>query len=167
MAKIRAITISKLSEKVSTSKSVINKDIVRTRSITKTETITKKKITQKNKVKVVSTKRLTVTTAKNTVKKPICGKRKPKMCLRSFRGRYAHQELTKVVKKTIKKPEEVSKESEEQEESDEEDDENEDLQSSEFSSDDDMPLVKKSKRLNGSKQVKKQHTIVKNQIEAK
>ncbi|XP_072396409.1 uncharacterized protein Jarid2 isoform X3 [Diabrotica undecimpunctata] len=82
MAKIRALTISKLSEKVT------NKTLVRTNTVSKTETITKKNSTLQ-KTKVVATKHIKVTTLKTTLKP----KMKQNMCLRSFRGRFIQQEL--------------------------------------------------------------------------
>lgn len=81
MAKIRALTISKLSEKVT------NKTLVRTNSVSKTETITKKTNTIE-KTKVVATKHVKVTT--QTLKTTL---RPKKMCLRSFRGRFVQREL--------------------------------------------------------------------------
>ncbi|CAG9853965.1 unnamed protein product [Phyllotreta striolata] len=88
MAKIRALTISKLSEKVT------NKTLVRTNTVSKTETITKK--TNDNtlqKTKVVATKHIKVTTStlKTTMRPKM--KMKQNMCLRSFRGRFIQQEL--------------------------------------------------------------------------
>ncbi|XP_050513590.1 titin isoform X2 [Diabrotica virgifera virgifera] len=85
MAKIRALTISKLSEKVT------NKTLVRTNTVSKTETITKKNSTLQ-KTKVVATKHIKVTTLKTTLK-PKMNKMKQNMCLRSFRGRFIQQEL--------------------------------------------------------------------------
>lgn len=100
MAKIRALTISKLSEKVT------NKTLVRTNTVSKTETVTKKTNTLQ-KTKVVATKHVKVTT--QTLKTTLRPKIKPKMCLRSFRGRFVQKELPfrkRVVtdKKIIKKP---------------------------------------------------------------
>ncbi|XP_056629738.1 uncharacterized protein LOC130440524 [Diorhabda sublineata] len=84
MAKIRALTISKLSEKVT------NKMLVRTNTVSKTETITKKTNTVQ-KTKVVATKHIKVTT--RTLKTTLKPKLKQSMCLRSFRGRFIQQEL--------------------------------------------------------------------------
>lgn len=88
MAKIRALTISKLSEKVT------NKTLVRTNTVSKTETITKKTNTGAlQKTKVVATKHIKVTTRtlKTTMRPKL--KIKQNMCLRSFRGRFIQQEL--------------------------------------------------------------------------
>ncbi|KAF5295493.1 hypothetical protein FQR65_LT10481 [Abscondita terminalis] len=130
MAKIRAVTISKLSEKVT------SKSVVRTRSITKNET-TKKTLPQKTRVKIISTKHVKVTTRssiktpiRTTFSTPIRSTIQKKMCLRSFRGRFIQRELTikkskkknttKIIKKVkTKQTREIS---------------------SEFSSDDDQPL---------------------------
>nr|XP_023027299.1 protein piccolo [Leptinotarsa decemlineata] len=84
MAKIRALTISKLSEKVT------NKTLVRTNTVSKTETVTKKSNTL-HKTRVVATKHVKVTT--QTLKTTLRPKIKPKMCLRSFRGRFVQKEL--------------------------------------------------------------------------
>lgn len=80
MAKIRALTISKLSEKTT------NKTLVKTNTIQKTETVTKKNNTL-HKTKVIATKHVKVTT--QTLKTKV----KPKMCLRSFRGKFVQKEL--------------------------------------------------------------------------
>lgn len=138
MAKIRAVTISKLSEKINTTKNVVRT----TRSVTKSEAITKKNINHKTKVKVISTKRVKVTKL-TTIKQPIQVRTnvKPKMCLRSFRGRFVQRELSlsgvkkrplpkKSLKKVINKEEKKTKEQ----------------SSSEFSSDDDEPLVRAMKK---------------------
>ena len=131
MAKIRAITISKLSEKIT------SKNVVRTRSVTKNETMTKKNVPQKTKVKVVATRRITT---RRTIKQPIRTNLNTKMCLRSFRGRYKHHELgirmhkKKPVKKKVVKKEEANKDQSDKE-----------CVSEEFSSDDDEPLVKTTK----------------------
>ncbi|KAB0795904.1 hypothetical protein PPYR_09965 [Photinus pyralis] len=132
MAKIRAVTISKLSEKVT------SKSVVRTRSISKNESNTiKKTIPQKTKVKIISTKHVKVTTRssiknplRTTFTTPIRSTIQKKMCLRSFRGRFIQRELTikkskrknttKIIKKVqTRQTREIS---------------------SEFSSDDDQPL---------------------------
>ncbi|XP_060535140.1 protein Jumonji [Cylas formicarius] len=84
MAKIRALTISKLSEKTT------NKTLVKTNTIQKTETVTKKNVTLE-KTKVVATKHVKVTT--QTLKTALRPKIKSKMCLRSFRGRLVQKEL--------------------------------------------------------------------------
>lgn len=84
MAKIRAVAISKLSEKVT------NKTMVKTNTVSKTETVTKKNNTLQ-KIKVVATKHVKVTTQmQRTTVRP---KMKQKMCLRSFRGRFVQKEL--------------------------------------------------------------------------
>lgn len=84
MAKIRAVAISKLSEKVT------NKTLVKTNTVSKTETVTKKNNTLQ-KIKVVATKHVKVTTQmQRTTVRP---KMKQKMCLRSFRGRFVQKEL--------------------------------------------------------------------------
>lgn len=80
MAKIRALTISKLSEKTT------NKTLVKTNTIQKTETVTKKNNTME-KTKVIATKHVKVTT--QTLKTKV----KPRMCLRSFRGKFVQKEL--------------------------------------------------------------------------
>lgn len=80
MAKIRALTISKLSEKTT------NKTLVKTNTIQKTETVTKKSNTME-KTKVIATKHVKVTT--QTLKTKV----KPRMCLRSFRGKFVQKEL--------------------------------------------------------------------------
>lgn len=84
MAKIRALAISKLSEKVT------NKTLVRTNTVSKTETVTKKSSTLQ-KTKVVATKHIKVTT--QTLKTTLRPKINQKMCLRSFRGRFIQKEL--------------------------------------------------------------------------
>lgn len=84
MAKIRALTISKLSEKVT------NRTLVRTNTVSKTETVTKKSSTMQ-KTKVIATKHVKVTT--RTLKTTLRPKIKPRMCLRSFRGRFVQKEL--------------------------------------------------------------------------
>ncbi|KAI4471837.1 lysine-specific demethylase [Holotrichia oblita] len=128
MAKIRAVTISKLSEKVT------NKNVVRTRSVTKNEIASKKSIMHKTNIKVISTKRITTKTAIN--KQPV----KSKMCLRSFRGRYIHRELNikthrkRGPQQRVPPPKLVEK------------------SSSEFSSDDDEPLMKSVKEKPPKKQ---------------
>ncbi|XP_030749286.1 protein Jumonji-like [Sitophilus oryzae] len=101
MAKIRALTISKLSEKTT------NKTLVKTNTIQKTETVTKKTNTLQ-KTKVIATKHVKVTT--QTLKTSLKPKVKPKMCLRSFRGKFVQKELpfkakrNILVKETTKKP---------------------------------------------------------------
>lgn len=80
MAKIRALTISKLSEKTT------NKTLVKTNTFQKTETVTRKTNTLQ-KTKVIATKRVKVTT------QTLNTKVKPKMCLRSFRGKFVQKEL--------------------------------------------------------------------------
>lgn len=84
MAKIRAVAISKLSEKVT------NKTLVKTNTVSKTETVTKKNNTLQ-KIKVVATKHVKVTT--QTQRTTVRPKLKQKMCLRSFRGRFVQKEL--------------------------------------------------------------------------
>lgn len=135
-----------------------------TRSVTKNETVTKKDVN----IQPAATTTTTTTTTTNTdpvkppkkpVPPPIKHNVKPKMCLRSFRGRFIHHELKfkaaaavaataakkkaavaatastaagsskVVVKKQQKKVEEVVKKKKEE-------------PSSDFSSDDDEPLVK-------------------------
>ncbi|KAF7271791.1 hypothetical protein GWI33_015375 [Rhynchophorus ferrugineus] len=108
MAKIRALTISKLSEKTT------NKTLVKTNTIQKTETVTKKTNTMQ-KTKVIATKHVKVTT--QTLKTSLKPKVKPKMCLRSFRGKFVQKELPFRAKKTmivntkgpVKKPSVTSK----------------------------------------------------------
>lgn len=120
MAKIRAVTIEKMSEGIK----IKSKNLVRTRSVTRQESNT----SPKGKIKVV-TKRVKITT-RTTVKRPVL---KQKMCLRS-RGRFVQRELATPVKKrpvkTTKIP--VLKRD----------------SSSEFSSDDDQPLVKTLRKTN-------------------
>ncbi|XP_066155050.1 uncharacterized protein Jarid2 isoform X1 [Euwallacea fornicatus] len=77
MAKIRALTISKLSEKTT------NRTLVKTNTVQKTET----SVTKKSSTKVIATKHVKVTT--QTLKTKV----KPKMCLRSFRGKFIQKEL--------------------------------------------------------------------------
>lgn len=84
MAKIRAVAISKLSEKVT------NKTLVKTNTVSKTETVTKKNTTLQ-KIKVVATKHVKVTT--QTHRTTVRPKVNQKMCLRSFRGRFVQKEL--------------------------------------------------------------------------
>nr|XP_022914063.1 protein Jumonji isoform X1 [Onthophagus taurus]XP_022914072.1 protein Jumonji isoform X2 [Onthophagus taurus] len=169
MAKIRAIAISKISEKVST------KNVVRTRSISKTETNTntKKNVCHKTKVKVVATKRIARRTLKQPIRPNITPNINSKMCLRSFRGRYIHRELRtsktkpkdkKIIqnlnaKRKIKKIESEDDESESDvKESEEKQESEETSSSSEFSSDDNEPLVKKAKVKKMVTQTKKQDT---------
>nr|CAH7740543.1 unnamed protein product [Callosobruchus chinensis] len=88
MAKIRALTISKLSEKAT------NRTVLKTSIVSKTEAITKKtNYLQKNKI--LSTKHVKVTTQtlKTTLRPKIKPSLKQNMCLRSFRGRFVHKEL--------------------------------------------------------------------------
>lgn len=101
MAKIRAVAISKLSEKVT------NKTLVKTNMVSKTETVTKKNNTLQ-KIKVVATKHVKVTT--QTQRTTVRPKLKQKMCLRSFRGRFVQKELPfrkrivsdkKIINKTV------------------------------------------------------------------
>lgn len=127
MAKIRAVTISKLSEKINTSKNVVRT----TRSVTKSEAITKKNVENKTKVKVISTKKIKVT--RTTIKQPITLRSKvtPKMCLRSYRGRFIQRELTVKKKPPGKRIHKIVKDSLKKSGS-----------SSDFSSDDDEPLVR-------------------------
>ncbi|KAK9885860.1 hypothetical protein WA026_013737 [Henosepilachna vigintioctopunctata] len=115
MAKIRAVTISKLSEKPS------NRASVRSNSISKVvkvqPTVTEKPDVQKNKF--ISSKNIQVTTQSM---RTVSSKIKPRMCLRSFRGRFVQQELPfravkklkipdnkMILKKNIKKKEDVRK----------------------------------------------------------
>ncbi|KAF5283535.1 hypothetical protein FQA39_LY17315 [Lamprigera yunnana] len=154
MAKIRAVTISKLSEKVT------SKSVVRTRSITKNES-NKKMLPQKTRVKIISTKHVKVTT-RSSIKTPtrthfvtpIRSTLQKKMCLRSFRGRFIQRELTikkskkknmtKIIKKVkTKQTREIS---------------------SEFSSDDDQPL--KTFKINKTnKVITNKRTLVKKPVE--
>lgn len=127
MAKIRAVTINSLSEKVPP------KPVVRTtRSVTKNETVAKKDVAGKMKYKVVTTERV------KPKKKMQQSKVKPKMCLRSFRGRFTHHELKfKTIKKKAVPPNvKVIKKEETKKQP-----------SSDFSSDDDQPLVKTAKKV--------------------
>ncbi|CAH0546772.1 unnamed protein product [Brassicogethes aeneus] len=104
MAKIRALTISKLSEKVT------NKTLVRTNSISRTETVTKKtNAVQKSQqnVKVIATKHVKVTT--RTLKTTIRPNIKQKMCLRSYRGRFVQKELPFKKKVGLDKPDKPNK----------------------------------------------------------
>lgn len=130
MAKIRAVTISSLSEKVT------QKPVVRTtRSVAKNETSTKKETAAQNEPKEAT---VAAEQERPKKKEPIKSKVKPKMCLRSFRGRFIHHELkfktvkkktvaanVKMVKKEVVKKKEAA---------------------SDFSSDDDQPLVKTVKK---------------------
>ncbi|KAL3284745.1 hypothetical protein HHI36_018890 [Cryptolaemus montrouzieri] len=117
MAKIRAVTISKLSEKPS------NRATVRSNSISKIEKVQQTLVTkhpvQKNKVKVISSKHIKITAQPV---RTLNSKMKPRMCLRSFRGRFVQQELPfravkkhkvpekkMIIKKNIKKKEECKK----------------------------------------------------------
>ncbi|CAH1970483.1 unnamed protein product [Acanthoscelides obtectus] len=88
MAKIRALTISKLSEKFT------NRTVVKTNTVSKTETITKK-TNSFQKTKVMATKHVKVTTQtlKTTLRPKLKHSLKQNMCLRSFRGRFVHKEL--------------------------------------------------------------------------
>ncbi|XP_044766850.1 protein Jumonji [Coccinella septempunctata] len=114
MAKIRAVTISKLSEKPS------NRATARSNTLLKLEktaqTVTTKTVTPKTKVKIISSKAVNPQTLRN-----LNTKIKPRMCLRSFRGRFVQQELPfravkksklpekKVMKTAIKKKMEMKK----------------------------------------------------------
>jgi protein Jumonji len=133
MAKIRAVTISKLSEKVS------SKTLVRSNSITKTETVTKKSATiQKTKVnEPVKPEKITTRSVKAALRPQI----KQKMCLRSFRGRFVQKELQfrNVKKRPLPAVKKLAKSSAKKVESNEKDSD-----SSEYSSDDDKPLSKTS-----------------------
>lgn len=120
MAKIRAVTISKLSEKINTTRNVVRT----TRSVTKSEAVTSKKTVERKNIEIISTERVKVT--RTTISR---SNLKPKMCLRSFRGRFVQRELT--VKKRKNKPS-VPKGGQEKHTP----------VSSEFSSDDDEPLVR-------------------------
>lgn len=143
MAKIRAVTISNLSEKPP------QKPLIRTtRSVTKNETITKKI----NPLPTTTTTTpSTSTTTEQQIKppkKPIPinakTKIKPKMCLRSFRGRFIHHELNfkRVKKKTVTtNASKLVKKKQQQQKSQQEVKKKE--HSSDFSSDDDQPLVKR------------------------
>lgn len=93
MAKIRAVTISKLSEKPS------NRATVRSNALLKLEknaqAMAAKTVTPKAKLKIITPKEVTPQVLKNVNKK------KPRMCLRSFRGRFVQQELPfRAVKKS-------------------------------------------------------------------
>lgn len=144
MAKIRAVTISKLSEKVSS-----KNNLVRTRSVTKTETVVKKHIPAKTKVKIVSTKHVKLatrssinSTLRQAIKNPI--RRhipKKKMCLRSYRGKFIQHELQ--LKKS-KKPKIVNRKQNKE-------------SSSDFSSDDDQPLLNTVKVKSSKVAVLKKH----------
>lgn len=133
LAKIRAATINSLSEKSH------NKSLIRsTRSVSKSEIVaTKKAVTEKVKYKVVEThvkppqqpqKRVTLQSTKHH--------RKQKMCLRSFRGRFVHHELK--FKSGRKKPLPPTKSGNKKTRDRKRD--------SDFSSDDDQPLVKTTKK---------------------
>lgn len=147
MAKIRAVTISKLSEKTT------SKSLVRTRSVTKNETTTKKSLTQKTRVKIVATKHVRVTTRssiktplRTTLSCPIRTQIQKRMCLRSFRGRFIQRELN--MQKPKKKPNKIIKKQEVKTETKKKKE-----TSSEFSSDDDQPLVKTVKVVKPSSKV--------------
>lgn len=133
LAKIRAVTINSLSEKVG------HKPLVRTtRSVAKTETITKKEVTEKVKYKVVEKQEVKV--PRKPVKLPNKPRIKPKMCLRSFRGRFVHHELKFKGLKKKPSPNVKLKKTE-----------NEGKRESDFSSDDDQPLVKTVKKVRPAK----------------
>ncbi|VEN53992.1 unnamed protein product [Callosobruchus maculatus] len=85
MAKIRALTISKLSEKGT------NRTVLKTNIISKPEGITKK-TNSLQKTKILSAKHVKVTT-QTTLRPKIKPSLKQNMCLRSFRGRFVHKEL--------------------------------------------------------------------------
>lgn len=137
MAKIRAIAISKLSEKVTTSKNVITKTSVQTSTVTKSETV-KTPVQQKVKSDLKTSKQLD----KVEIKRPLLRKIKPNMCLRSFRGRFMQHELS--VKTRTKRPisNKIAKSITRRKMIKILESEN----SSEFSSDDDQPLVKSIKK---------------------
>lgn len=149
MAKIRAITISKLSEKVQTNKTVVRT----TRSVTKAGPITKKNIAQKTKITVVATK---VTTRRtSTLKQPVrTSNIKPKMCLRSYRGRFVQRELLNKPVKKRPMPKKVKVVKKDEDKSDEEEEEEEE----EFTSGDDEPLLQKS--IEGEKIARKTASII-------
>lgn len=128
MAKIRAVTISKLSEKVA------NKTLVRSNSLSKTETVKKNTTIQKTKVSVV-TKQVKVAT--RSVKTTLRPQIKQKMCLRSFRGRFVQKELQ--FRNIKKRPLPVKKATKVK--NPKGDEKNEE---SEYSSEDEKPLVKTS-----------------------
>lgn len=148
MAKIRAVTISSLSEKITP------KPVVRTtRSVTKNEAVEKKYVPAPTKYKVITAEQVKPKKIQPTVKTNV----KPKMCLRSFRGRFIHHELNfkpakkkaatanvKVAKRQGAKKQEPS---------------------SDFSSDDDQPLVKTIKKVPARSKVQTVKKNVKKPIE--
>lgn len=85
MAKIRAVTISKLSEKVS------SKTLVRSNSVSKSENGSKKSTPIQKTKTVESSKEIKVET--RSMKAGLRPQIKQKMCLRSFRGRFVQKEL--------------------------------------------------------------------------
>lgn len=125
LAKIRAVTIEKMNEGVK----IKSKNLVRTRSVTKREADERKG----KKIKIVTkqTVKITQTTVRTTsVKRPII---KQRMCLRS-KGRFVPRELstpirTKIRRPIVKKKIVPSKQKKV-------------ASSSEFSSDDNEPLVR-------------------------
>lgn len=133
----------------------LNKSVVRTRSVTKNEIACKKPTTATHKTDVkiqVATKQITT---KTSIKQPI----KSKMCLRSFRGRYIHKELNvKTHKKRPKVPQvkPIKTSTPKKIETEQ--------SSSEFSSDDDEPLIKTRAVKKVANPVKKHRRTIENNV---
>lgn len=130
LAKIRAVTISALTEKLQ------NKPLIRTtRSVSRNEIVAKKGTPVKLKQKINERLKIIKRTINETSKSD-----KPQMCLRSYRGRLTHHELKfksfrrkNVSHDDLVRPLQIRKSKMEP--------------SSDFSSDDDQPLVGSIKKV--------------------
>lgn len=136
LAKIRAVTTSSLNGKVQ------GKPMIRTtRSVSKTEASEKKQVTDRFKLKSKSNAQVKII---RSVNKPLKSK-KPQMCLRSYRGRLTHHELKfKSLRRKIlpdNKLVRVLRMTKKRE------------PPSDFSSDDDQPLVKTAKKVKPAKKI--------------
>lgn len=133
LAKIRAVTIEKQAEAEGIKKKNTKNITLRTtRSIARQEVAVQPQTKVKGKIKVV-TKRVII--SRSPVKRPML-KQKQKMCLRS-RGRFILRELAPPIKKRTVKIKKIVKSTPIKTAKD---------SSSEFSSDDDEPLVKTIKK---------------------
>lgn len=173
MAKIRAITISKLSEKVHTNKTVVRT----TRSITKAEPVTKKNVAQKTKITVVATKHVKVTTRRSSIQQTnSTANIKQKMTLRNLRNRVVKREIKKIantkgnIKENLKnknsikavdelEEEEVEEEEENQEDEEDEDDEEYSTDNSEESQEETPPQKKLPERKNQNLRVTRSNIL--------
>lgn len=138
LAKIRAVTTSSLNDKMH------SKPMIRTtRSVSKTEILEKKHVTERFKLKD-KTNQIKRVKIIRTVNKPL-KPNKPQMCLRSYRGRLTHHELKfKSLRRNILPENKLVKVLRMKKKME---------PSSDFSSDDDQPLVKTVKKVKPTNQI--------------